>query len=83
VVQIEYSETFERKMPKPGGLSDPRLGTIDSKVKCETCSACHGGVPWSLWASGASQTHVPYWLSEDCSFNSSLRLFQLLTYPCR
>ncbi|KAJ3693705.1 hypothetical protein LUZ60_009185 [Juncus effusus] len=39
VVQIEHSETMERGKPKPGGLSDPRLGTIDRKMKCETCTA--------------------------------------------
>lgn len=38
-VQIEHSETTERGKPKPGGLSDPRLGTIDRKLKCETCTA--------------------------------------------
>ncbi|CAH9094797.1 unnamed protein product [Cuscuta epithymum] len=37
VVHIEHSETTERGKPKPGGLSDPRLGTIDRKMKCETC----------------------------------------------
>ncbi|CAI9763520.1 unnamed protein product [Fraxinus pennsylvanica] len=39
VVHIEHSETMERGKPKPGGLSDPRLGTIDRKMKCETCMA--------------------------------------------
>lgn len=39
VIQIEHSETTERGKPKPGGLSDPRLGTIDRKMKCETCTA--------------------------------------------
>ncbi|KAL6513541.1 DNA-directed RNA polymerase II subunit rpb1 [Orobanche gracilis] len=37
VVHIEHSETTERGKPKIGGLSDPRLGTIDRKMKCETC----------------------------------------------
>ncbi|CAA6666729.1 unnamed protein product [Spirodela intermedia] len=39
VAQIEHSETTERGKPKVGGLSDPRLGTIDRKMKCETCMA--------------------------------------------
>ena len=39
VVQIEHAETMERGKPKPGGLSDLRLGTIDRKIKCETCMA--------------------------------------------
>ncbi|GJN39639.1 hypothetical protein PR202_gb28770 [Eleusine coracana subsp. coracana] len=39
VIQIEHAETMERGKPKPGGLSDPRLGTIDRKIKCETCMA--------------------------------------------
>ncbi|KAA8532028.1 hypothetical protein F0562_006830 [Nyssa sinensis] len=39
VVRIEHSETTERGKPKPCGLSDPRLGTIDRKMKCETCMA--------------------------------------------
>ncbi|KAL0392464.1 UNVERIFIED_CONTAM: DNA-directed RNA polymerase II subunit RPB1 [Sesamum radiatum] len=37
VVHIEHGETMERGKPKIGGLSDPRLGTIDRKMKCETC----------------------------------------------
>jgi DNA-directed RNA polymerase II subunit RPB1 len=39
VIQIEHSETTERGKPKPAGLSDPHLGTIDRKTKCETCAA--------------------------------------------
>ncbi|KNA21792.1 hypothetical protein SOVF_040130 [Spinacia oleracea] len=39
VVQVEFSETTERGKPKPGGLSDMRLGTIDRKLKCDTCTA--------------------------------------------
>lgn len=39
VVQVEHGETMERGKPKVGGLSDPRLGTIDRKMKCETCTA--------------------------------------------
>ncbi|KAG4153661.1 hypothetical protein ERO13_D03G005300v2 [Gossypium hirsutum] len=39
VVHIEHSETTERGKPKVGGLSDTRLGTIDRKMKCETCTA--------------------------------------------
>ncbi|KAL0432899.1 UNVERIFIED_CONTAM: DNA-directed RNA polymerase II subunit RPB1 [Sesamum latifolium] len=37
VMHIEHGETMERGKPKIGGLSDPRLGTIDRKMKCETC----------------------------------------------
>ncbi|KAG0474279.1 hypothetical protein HPP92_013965 [Vanilla planifolia] len=39
VAQIEHGETMERGKPKPAGLRDPRLGTIDRKMKCETCMA--------------------------------------------
>uniref|UniRef100_A0A0E0KYK6 DNA-directed RNA polymerase subunit n=1 Tax=Oryza punctata TaxID=4537 RepID=A0A0E0KYK6_ORYPU len=39
VVHIENAETMEKGKPKPGGLSDPRMGTIDRKIKCETCMA--------------------------------------------
>ncbi|XP_074308455.1 DNA-directed RNA polymerase II subunit RPB1-like isoform X1 [Silene latifolia] len=39
VVEIKYSETKEKGKPKPGGLSDTRLGTIDRKLTCETCAA--------------------------------------------
>ncbi|KAL3846076.1 hypothetical protein ACJIZ3_003479 [Penstemon smallii] len=37
VLHIKHSETTERGKPKPGGLSDPLLGTIDWKIRCETC----------------------------------------------
>ncbi|TVU00263.1 hypothetical protein EJB05_54316 [Eragrostis curvula] len=39
VVQIEHAETMVKGKPRPGGLSDPRMGTIDRKIKCETCMA--------------------------------------------
>ncbi|WZZ46459.1 hypothetical protein YC2023_042718 [Brassica napus] len=39
VIHVEHSETTEKGKPKVGGLSDTRLGTIDRKVKCETCMA--------------------------------------------
>ncbi|EES09829.1 hypothetical protein BDA96_05G145200 [Sorghum bicolor] len=37
VAQIEYAETMEKGKPKAGGLSDPRMGTVDRKIKCQTC----------------------------------------------
>ncbi|KPV73620.1 uncharacterized protein RHOBADRAFT_54819 [Rhodotorula graminis WP1] len=39
VCKVEYPETFEEgnAKPKTGGLSDPRLGTIDRNFKCATC----------------------------------------------
>ncbi|GAY44631.1 hypothetical protein CUMW_083380 [Citrus unshiu] len=39
VAQIEHEETTEKGKPKVGGLSDPRLGTINKEMKCETCTA--------------------------------------------
>ena len=45
VVQIEHGETTERGKPKVGGLSDPRLGTIDRKLKCDTCTASMAECP--------------------------------------
>ncbi|KAK7274223.1 hypothetical protein RIF29_15304 [Crotalaria pallida] len=39
VVHIEHGETTEKGKPKVGGLSDPRLGTINRKMRCETCMA--------------------------------------------
>eukprot|EP01018_Ginkgo_biloba_P010812 Gb_06031 [translate_table: standard] len=38
VLQIEHAETYEGGKPKPGGLSDPRMGTIDRVMKCGTCT---------------------------------------------
>ncbi|CAI5984210.1 unnamed protein product [Closterium sp. NIES-65] len=37
VVQIDTSDLYDRGKPREGGLSDPRLGTIDRSVKCLTC----------------------------------------------
>lgn len=39
VVKIEYPETYELDggRPKPGGLMDARLGTVDRNFKCLTC----------------------------------------------
>jgi hypothetical protein len=36
VAKIETSQTYEKGRPKLGGLSDPRLGTMDRSLKCTT-----------------------------------------------
>lgn len=36
MAKIETSQTYEKGRPKLGGLSDPRLGTMDRAVKCIT-----------------------------------------------
>lgn len=40
VVKIEYPDTMDEAQlnPRLGGLLDPRLGTIDRSVKCQTCN---------------------------------------------
>lgn len=45
VCKIESSETYDRGKPKMGGLSDPRLGTIDRHTKCETCAGSMAECP--------------------------------------
>lgn len=45
VCKIENSETYDRGKPKMGGLSDPRLGTIDRHTKCETCAGSMAECP--------------------------------------
>ncbi|KAL9230059.1 hypothetical protein vseg_005452 [Gypsophila vaccaria] len=45
VVQIEHGVTTERGRPKAGGLSDTRMGTVDRRVKCETCTASMAECP--------------------------------------
>ncbi|MED6135270.1 DNA-directed RNA polymerase II subunit rpb1 [Stylosanthes scabra] len=39
VVEIVHGKSSEKGKPKEGGLSDPRLGTVDRKVRCATCTA--------------------------------------------
>jgi len=36
VAKIETSQTYDKGRPKMGGLSDPRLGTMDRSIKCIT-----------------------------------------------
>eukprot|EP00850_Spirogloea_muscicola_P018640 SM000173S03009 [mRNA] locus=s173:142606:150701:- [translate_table: standard] len=45
VCKVESSDTFDRGKAKLGGLSDPRLGTIDRQVKCETCGGSMAECP--------------------------------------
>ncbi|KDO36243.1 hypothetical protein CISIN_1g045123mg, partial [Citrus sinensis] len=45
VTEIDHGKTTERGMPMAGGLSDLRLGTIDKRFKCETCSSNMGECP--------------------------------------
>ena len=48
VAPIEYPETMDEQgqRPRPSGLNDPRLGSIDRAFKCQTCdehmSECQG-----------------------------------------
>ncbi|KAG1837893.1 RNA polymerase Rpb1, domain 1-domain-containing protein [Suillus tomentosus] len=48
VAKVEHPEVMDETTHKPkmGGLMDPRMGTIDSNVKCQTCgegmSECPG-----------------------------------------
>lgn len=39
VARIEYPETMDETKVRPriGGLSDPRLGSIDRNFRCQTC----------------------------------------------
>ena len=39
VCEVETSETYEKGKPKRGGLSDPRMGTMDRGTVCETDGA--------------------------------------------
>lgn len=39
VVKVEVSQTYEKGKPKPGGLSDLKMGTLDRTLKCETDGA--------------------------------------------
>lgn len=48
MAKIEYPEVMDEsgQRAKPGGLMDPRMGTIDRNFKCQTCgegmSECSG-----------------------------------------
>jgi DNA-directed RNA polymerase beta' subunit len=48
---------MEKGKPKAGGLSDPRMGTVDRKIKCQTCMT--GMVEWP------GQADVPHWLGRE------------------
>ncbi|KAJ3308936.1 DNA-directed RNA polymerase II subunit rpb1, partial [Blyttiomyces sp. JEL0837] len=37
VAKIEFPEHRENDRVKPGGLLDPRMGTVDRNFKCQTC----------------------------------------------
>ncbi|KDD74090.1 hypothetical protein H632_c1580p1, partial [Helicosporidium sp. ATCC 50920] len=39
VAEITTSQTYDRGAPKPGGLNDPRMGTMDRAVRCPTDGA--------------------------------------------
>lgn len=45
VAKIEYPETYENGRPKTGGLVDPRMGTIDKTMKCQTCAGSMAECP--------------------------------------
>ncbi|KNC53956.1 DNA-directed RNA polymerase [Thecamonas trahens ATCC 50062] len=45
VALIDQPDTWVNGKPRKGGLSDPRLGTIDFGVKCQTCGQDHPHCP--------------------------------------
>eukprot|EP01114_Cavostelium_apophysatum_P013538 TRINITY_DN32_c0_g1_i1.p1 TRINITY_DN32_c0_g1~~TRINITY_DN32_c0_g1_i1.p1 ORF type:complete len:1763 (-),score=484.60 TRINITY_DN32_c0_g1_i1:80-5368(-) len=47
VCQVEYAETYEigTAKPKVGGLLDPRMGSVDRHLKCETCNGSMSDCP--------------------------------------
>lgn len=45
VAEIKYPETIEDGRAKLGGLNDPRMGTVDRDVKCQTCAGTTGECP--------------------------------------
>jgi len=45
VALVEHPETYENGKPKPGGLLDPAMGTIDKHQKCQTCAGTMAECP--------------------------------------
>ncbi|GAM20091.1 hypothetical protein SAMD00019534_032660 [Acytostelium subglobosum LB1] len=45
VVLVEHPNNYENGKPKPGGLVDPRMGTVDKSQKCATCSGTMAECP--------------------------------------
>jgi DNA-directed RNA polymerase beta' subunit len=45
VCEIVTNELYDRGKPKPGGLSDPRLGTLDRTIKCASCAGSMAECP--------------------------------------
>eukprot|EP01134_Creolimax_fragrantissima_P005297 CFRG5297T1 len=37
VVNVQHAESYEAGLPKTGGLADPRLGTMEREMKCQSC----------------------------------------------
>ena len=46
VCEIDTAETYEKGRPKRGGLSDPRMGTMDRAMACETDGMNSTDTPW-------------------------------------
>ncbi len=47
VAQVEWPETYEAgtTKPKTGGLLDPRMGSIDRSLNCESCNGSYTDCP--------------------------------------
>ncbi|KJE89904.1 polymerase II polypeptide A [Capsaspora owczarzaki ATCC 30864] len=45
VAKIEFPDAMENGMQKRGGLSDPRMGTVERQFKCQTCTGSMGDCP--------------------------------------
>lgn len=44
-VEVKYLENYEGGKPKQGGLMDPRMGSLDRDIECQTCNGKNATCP--------------------------------------
>lgn len=82
VCKIESSETYDRGKPKIGGLSDPRLGTIDRHTKCETCAGSMTECPGHFGYLELAKPMFHIGFFKNRPFHLALCLLQLFPMSC-
>ena len=78
VAEINTHDVFEKGIPKHGGLSDLRLGTIDRQFKCHTCKQDALGCPGHF---GHINLGVPVY--HICYLKYVVKILQCICLECK
>lgn len=78
VAEIVTHDVFDKQIPKHGGLSDLRLGTIDRQFKCQTCKHDAIGCPGHF-----GHINLAFPVYHICFIKHILKVLQTICVHCK